>query len=121
MRWHDSTSFTHWSPRKIKEAQRKQKGLLRSAYAALKPGGVLVYCTCSFAPEENELVVDHLLAKTDAIIEDIDTELENTHPGLKTWGKRTLSQTLERTLRVLPAGPWDGFFIAKLSKPEQSR
>ena len=43
--------------------QRKQKSLLRAALDALRPGGVLVYSTCSFSVEENELVLDSQLRK----------------------------------------------------------
>ena len=38
-----------------------QKDLLKSGLESLKPGGQLVYSTCSIAPEENELVIDHVL------------------------------------------------------------
>ena len=39
----------------------KQKTLIKSAIKVLKPGGIMVYCTCSFAPEENEMIIDELL------------------------------------------------------------
>ncbi len=38
-----------------------QKRLLQSAVAALKPGGMLVYCTCSLEPEEGEFAIAELL------------------------------------------------------------
>lgn len=60
----DPASWQHWKLRKIKEQARKQYGLIRSAFAALKPGGTLLYCTCSFAPEENEAVVSDFLTDT---------------------------------------------------------
>ena len=44
----------YWSPRKIKEMRAKQGRLLYAAVQALRPGGTLVYSTCTFAPEENE-------------------------------------------------------------------
>jgi 16S rRNA (cytosine1407-C5)-methyltransferase len=119
MRWANPGSYAHWSLRKIKETQRKQKSLLRSGYAALKPGGYLVYCTCSFAPEENELVVQHLLRRTDATLETIRHELDAEHTlgGLTTWRGKTLLPELSRALRIMPHGVWDGFFIALLRKP----
>ncbi len=45
--------------------QEQQLGLLRTAAAALKPGGVLVYATCSLEPEENQEVVEQFLASVD--------------------------------------------------------
>ena len=99
----------HWSCAKCAETQRKQKSLLRSAYAALKPGGVLLYCTCSFAPEENELVVEALLRKTDAQLLPIENAPQNSVPGLTHWSGKSLSSQLQQSLRILPNGIWDGF------------
>jgi 16S rRNA (cytosine967-C5)-methyltransferase len=45
--------------------QEQQLGLLRTAATALKPGGVLVYATCSLEPEENQEVVERFLASVD--------------------------------------------------------
>jgi NOL1/NOP2/sun family putative RNA methylase len=42
-----------------------QKRLLTTGLKALNSGGKLLYCTCSVAPEENELVVDEVLKKSD--------------------------------------------------------
>lgn len=117
MNWQDASTYQHWSPRKVKETQRKQKSLIRSAYAALKPGGTLLYCTCSFAPEENELVVASLLKKTDAQIMPIADYPANSMPGLTQWLGKVLNENLALTLRVLPTGPWDGFYVAKIFKP----
>jgi 16S rRNA (cytosine967-C5)-methyltransferase len=44
-----------------------QKRLLQSAAAALKPGGTLIYCTCSLEPEEGEEVIAELLASDSGI------------------------------------------------------
>jgi 16S rRNA (cytosine1407-C5)-methyltransferase len=118
MRWLDQQSFEHWSLRKIRETQRKQKSLLRSAYAALKPGGVMVYCTCSFAPEENELVVNALLKKTDARLLPIADAPKHTRSGLTRWMGKELNSMLTYSLRIIPKGPWDGFYLALIEKPQ---
>jgi NOL1/NOP2/sun family putative RNA methylase len=119
MRWNDPSTYAHWSLRKIKETQRKQKSLLRSAYASLKPGGVLVYSTCSYAPEENELVVQHLLRRTAAEIERLNSDLVPDHSiaGLNHWKGKDLRAELTATVRVLPRDAWDGFYLARISKP----
>lgn len=118
MRWDNPATYKHWSSRKVKESQRKQKSLLRSAYAALKPGGVLVYSTCSFSVEENELVVNHLLQRSEAQVLAIDTVTGNVQPGLTAWRGRSLHAELHRSIRVIPDGVWDGFYLALLKKPE---
>lgn len=118
MRWQDAKSYQHWSLRKIRETQRKQKSLLRSAYTALKPGGVLLYCTCSFAPEENELVVAALLRKTDAQLLPIEGCPPNSAAGLVHWAGKDLLPELHLSCRIVPNGVWDGFYLALIAKPQ---
>ena len=48
-------------PEDLDELSRKQQRILRQALAALRPGGVLVYATCSLEPEENQAVVEAVL------------------------------------------------------------
>lgn len=50
------------SPHSIEELKRKQAAILSSAANLLKPGGRLVYATCSFLPEENQEIVENFLA-----------------------------------------------------------
>jgi 16S rRNA (cytosine967-C5)-methyltransferase len=45
-------------PEDIADLRQRQSAILRNALAALKPGGILVYSTCSLEPEENERVVE---------------------------------------------------------------
>ena len=52
------------APPDLADLQARQKALLASARAALAPGGVLVYATCSLEPEENQRVVGDLARKT---------------------------------------------------------
>ncbi|SVE03259.1 uncharacterized protein METZ01_LOCUS456113, partial [marine metagenome] len=66
---HDPESMSFWSLQKIREMTRKQKKLSISAVQALKPGGVLVYCTCTLAPEENEAIIDDLLNRFGDVLE----------------------------------------------------
>jgi NOL1/NOP2/sun family putative RNA methylase len=47
----------------IEEMASIQKNLLFSGLKTLKPGGLLLYSTCSIAPEENELVINNVLKK----------------------------------------------------------
>ena len=49
-------------PSDIENAMALQKRLLANAAETVKPGGLLVYCVCTVTQEENESVVDHLLA-----------------------------------------------------------
>lgn len=107
-----------WSERKIAESARKQNALLRSAFDALAPGGRVLYCTCTFAPEENECVVAHLLRrlKGGAEIVPITLPIPNQSPGLTAWRGKALGESLRHTIRVLPTDTMSGFYLALLEK-----
>jgi 16S rRNA (cytosine1407-C5)-methyltransferase len=110
-------SFAYWSVRKIKEMSHKQKGLLLNASRLVAPGGVLVYATCTFAPEENEEVVDWFLRKTEGHFELMPIPLQEmkvkTYPAREYWQKRTYDARIRDAARILPDERMEGFFIAK--------
>ena len=96
----------------------KQRGLLLSASRLLKPGGVLVYSTCTFAPEENEGVVDWLLRKTDGNLK-IEPAVINgvqSYPAVEEWQGKIFNKEVKQCLRVSPTKEMEGFFIAKIVK-----
>ncbi|XZG69627.1 RsmB/NOP family class I SAM-dependent RNA methyltransferase [Chitinibacteraceae bacterium HSL-7] len=116
----DPDSMSHWSPAKVKEVASKQKRLLKSALLAAKPGGLVLYSTCSFAPEENEAIVAAALKDFgDAVtLEPLALPLDEARwmPGLTAWQKKTWPAELSLTRRVLPDGLIDGFYLALLRK-----
>ena len=114
----DPKSFAYWSEKKIREMARKQKRLLHSAVRALKPGGLLVYCTCTFAPEENEFIVDKVLQQFGGClrIEPIHLNLSSVTPALTSWRGRHFDRTLSQAVRIWPDEVMEGFFIALLRK-----
>ena len=111
----DPETYAYWSPRKIKEMVRKQRGLLLHAGRLLKPGGVLVYSTCTFAPEENEGVVNWLLRKTDGrlSLEPVDFVGIPGYPPLEGWLERKFDRRVRDCFRILPGAEMEGFFIAR--------
>ena len=68
----DNKMEEDWSYNKVLKYAETQKQLILIAYEMLKPGGKIVYSTCSFSYEEDEEVIKHLLDNTDAEIEDIE-------------------------------------------------
>jgi 16S rRNA (cytosine1407-C5)-methyltransferase len=118
-------TFAHWRRKKVTEMARKQKALLFSAIDVLKPGGVLLYSTCSFAPEENEATVDKALQRFgDAIqVEPIELPLPdsllNCQPGLSEWEGKAFDPQLAQALRILPNEHMEGFFLCRLRKKPQ--
>lgn len=107
-----------WSLRKIRECQRKQWGLLRSAFDATRPGGTILYCTCSFAPEENEAVVAHLLSAFPRQAEVLPIEISGAValPGITTFGSETWPADVSRARRLIPGKGHDAFFYARIEK-----
>ena len=59
----DETAIREWSVENVLRCAERQKGILAQAAAALRPGGYLIYATCTFSLEENEMVVDDFLQK----------------------------------------------------------
>ena len=59
----EEAAITDWSQETVKMCARRQLEILESGAALLCPGGRLVYSTCTFAPEENEQVIQSFLAK----------------------------------------------------------
>lgn len=95
-----------------------QKGLLQRAYDLLKPGGILVYSTCTINPEENEAVVDFLLRKRTAQVLDWPPPLP-WEDGLSEWQGRPFHPDLTKTKRFYAHKTRAvGFFVAKLKKLE---
>lgn len=111
-------SFKYWKPRKVKEMAHKQKRLLSSAIHALKPGGDLVYSTCTFSPEENEEIVDWALNRFETEVELVPIVMDKVkvREGLSRWKRRKFSDEIKGTIRILPDARWEGFFIAHLRK-----
>ncbi|NOY11928.1 MAG: NOL1/NOP2/sun family putative RNA methylase, partial [Archaeoglobi archaeon] len=90
-----------WRQRDVEALSRLQKSLIMAAYKALKPGGVLVYSTCTLDPEENEEVVDYLLSNTDARLERIDLPVKSREPVTEFRGKR-YDEEVRKCLRIHP-------------------
>lgn len=116
----DPKSYAYWSFKKIKAMQKKQWTLLQSAFDALKPGGTLVYSTCTFAPEENEMMIQRLLNmfpdKINILPIDITIPEKNKMHGLIQFDENHFDQSLQNTVRILPDETMDGFFVAKMRK-----
>lgn len=113
----DPKSYKYWNIKKRRDMSKVQKGLLISAYRMLKPGGTLVYSTCTFGIEENELVLEWLLEKyEEAKIEKIDLPIKNIKPGIIHYKEKTLNKSIRNARRILPNEFFTGFFVAMIRK-----
>lgn len=96
----------------------RQLALLLSAAKALKPGGEVVYSTCTLSPEEDEAVVSALLETWPGIfeIDPIHADLYQAH-GLTEFDGAVYDPMLKNSLRIWPfVFQTNGFFAVKLTK-----
>jgi NOL1/NOP2/sun family putative RNA methylase len=97
------------------DLQVLQRGLLRRAVKLVKPGGVIVYSTCTYAPEENELVIEHVLDESH--LEKISIPGLRECRGITEWDGVKHSDRLRLCARYYPhRNDTGGFFVAKLVK-----
>ncbi len=107
-----------WSLKEVYSLSRLQKELVLAGYKSLKPGGIMVYSTCTLDPLENEEVIDFLLNNTDAKLERIDLPVNRTEPIIEFEGK-SYDDEVKKCLRIHPQdNNTEGFFIAKILKPK---
>lgn len=111
-------TYGYWSEHKIKNVSYRQHKLLMAAWQTLKPGGVLVYSTCTIAPEENEARISKLLERIGEEAEVLPITLAGlpTLPPVAEWKGRAYTTEVKKTLRILPSMDVEGFFIAKIKK-----
>lgn len=108
----DMTRKTSHTPSDVEFCSNRQETLIESAAAAVKPGGLLVYSTCSFAPEENEGVVYSLLKRSNKISLE---PLGFGSPGLSEYQGIVFGDEMKQTCRLYPhLHDTTGFYIAKL-------
>ncbi|TMT86354.1 RsmB/NOP family class I SAM-dependent RNA methyltransferase [Haloterrigena sp. H1] len=107
-------ALDNWSEGHISSVAGIQKGIIRRAIQATREGGTVVYSTCTFAPEENEAVVQHALETESCRVVDFELGLEHS-PGLTEWDGTTYDSSLEKAARIYPhQNDTGGFFVAKL-------
>jgi 16S rRNA C967 or C1407 C5-methylase (RsmB/RsmF family) len=93
--------ISHWKPEAVLEYSRMQRELLGQSASMLVPGGTMVYSTCTFSPEENEVQIAAFLDAHG------DFEVVDVH------GYADFSQGRPDWLRA----PWgDGHFAAVLRR-----
>jgi NOL1/NOP2/sun family putative RNA methylase len=106
-----------WNIYSIKKLSKIQKRLIESGFNCLNENGILIYSTCTLAPEENEEVVDHLLKKYEnASIEKINLNIKYRE-GIVEWNKKKYSEEVRKCMRIYPHdNDTEGFFVAKIRK-----
>ena len=124
----EEAAVTEWSPEHVHTCAVRQRGILDSAAQCVAEGGVLVYSTCTFAPEENELTVAAFLHDhPDFSIEAIDACFGR--PGMdadrlaafaaahvKDGDSITIPDSITLTRRIFPSDGGEGHFVARMRR-----
>ncbi len=108
-----SLTYRGWSLRTVNQLAKEQKKLIEVAFRALKPGGILVYSTCTLMKEENEANIDWALKRFDSqlSLDEIGLTLANATTQPVQFDNQSNS-----ALTIIPTELYEGFFIAKLRK-----
>jgi len=130
-------TFKIWSENRVARLTKDQKKMIKRAFSLLKPGGVLVYSTCTFEKEENEDVVQWLLDITNSIAPEKsrkgDSLYSNSAAQINSGSGSLYSASLEKidipnlvcdrgidmpeAIRIYPyQNQTNGFFVAKIKK-----
>lgn len=109
---------TEWSLENVKLCADRQDGILDCAAKMLRPGGRLVYSTCTFAPEENEGSISRFLSRSPEF-EILPVEkAEGMTGGNPNWVEGA-AEHIEDTIRLFPHKlKGEGHYLAVLKKKE---
>ena len=111
----EEAAVTDWSPETVRMCARRQQEILSTAASLLRPGGRLVYSTCTFAPEEDEGAVSAFLK------EHPEFSIEKVEAPALSRGSTALVEEpvegLEHTFRLWPHHQYgEGHYAAVLRK-----
>ena len=98
----------YFTPKLIEKSVKSQMALLKKAIKILKPGGTMVYSTCSILEKENEEIIKNVLMQNKVEIVPIELNGMEQIP--------LLPVKVEGTICVCPTEYYEGFFVAKIKK-----
>lgn len=110
-----------WNPLMIQRLARTQLHLLSNAYKHLKPGGVIVYSTCTLEPQEDEGVISQFLqAHPDMDVCDIELDINRSEPVTQ-FEEEEYDPRVKKALRIYPQdNDTEGFFVCKMIRRNSS-
>ncbi len=110
-----------WSIDAVEQYAILQMEILESAKNLIRPGGKLIYSTCTFAPRENETLIARFLDANPEFELETPAWYPGFHPGRQDWVADGLPGSgMHQTVRIWPhSSVGEGHFIAVLRKHEQ--
>lgn len=125
----DARTAKRFTPALVQKSQKNQRALLLKALNLLKPGGTLVYSTCSILACENEEIVSQCLRQVkrkgtfelqpilaNGATDESEDASQPTFDAQQTATLPLLPTRLEKTLCLAPTDLYEGFFVAKIKR-----
>ena len=79
----DDEAVAQWSPALVEQCAQRQREILTDAWQALRPGGLLIYSTCTYNRQENEEIADFIVRELGATSLEVPVEPDwNIHPAI---------------------------------------
>lgn len=105
-------TYRNWSKKTVNDLVKMQKKLFASAYKALKPGGTLVYSTCTINKDENEYILDWALKNFNLKLINTEIDIKDSICGFN----EGLDKSINNAIKILPSKIMEGFFVSKFIK-----
>ena len=79
----DDEAVTQWSPQLVEQCAQRQREILADVWPALRPGGLLIYSTCTYNRQENEEIAEYIVNELGATSLEVPVEARwNIHPAI---------------------------------------
>ena len=79
----DDEAVNQWSTQLVEQCAQRQREILTDAWQALRPGGLLIYSTCTYNRQENEEIADFIVRELGAASIEVPIEASwNIHPAI---------------------------------------
>lgn len=109
----DEGAIADWTPKKVKECAELQHEIINSIWNCLKPGGLLIYSTCTYNISEDEEMVDYVCRELGGVTVEIPTE-ENWNIHKPLIGKHSCYRFMPHFTKG------EGLFMCAIRKDEDT-
>ena len=112
----DPATISEWSPQNVEKCWRLQREIVADAWECLKPGGLLIYSTCTFNTKENEENVRWIMDTYEAEVLEIPTQPEWRNPNGELQVRCSQTSTPPSIASSLASRRVKGCFFARCAR-----
>ena len=114
---HEPATWADWNPGKIRRLAKLQASLLKSAIRTLRPGGLLVYATCTLAPEKTSACSTGFSPGSLLVrIEPVAVQCDGRREALTEWNGTSFPDWMSNGVRIVPEKGMTPFFLAAIRR-----